>query len=75
MMMSLWRNLMIRRGMVPRIEGMRIYFLNNQAPGFSYALAVSSNITLNRTTKIMRIFGGPVSFTLGLLAAFVHLRR
>ncbi|MGZ8908208.1 MAG: hypothetical protein ACXW1U_21105, partial [Methylobacter sp.] len=37
------RNLMIRRGMVPRIEGLRLHFINNQALGLFSALAASSN--------------------------------
>jgi hypothetical protein len=33
MMMSLTRNLMIRRGMVPRNEGLRLHSINNRALG------------------------------------------
>jgi len=42
-MLSLTRYLMIRREMLPRIEGMRLYFINNQTLGFFSALAASSN--------------------------------
>jgi hypothetical protein len=45
-MLSLSRNLMIRGGMLPRSEGLRLHFINNQTPGFFSALAASSNPTL-----------------------------
>jgi hypothetical protein len=48
MMLSLMCNLMIRRGMVPRSEGLRLYFIVNQEAGLFSAIAASSNITLKR---------------------------
>jgi hypothetical protein len=44
-------NLMIRRRMVPRSEGVRLYFINNQTPGFFSAIAASSNPALNQTRR------------------------
>jgi hypothetical protein len=44
MMFSLTRNIMIRRGIFPRIEGVRLYFINNLRLGFFSALAASSNL-------------------------------
>jgi len=32
-MLSLTRNLMTRRGMGPRCEGLKLYFMNNQTLG------------------------------------------
>jgi len=43
-MLSLWRNLMIRRGMIPRSEGLRLHFINNRALGLFLRVAASSNI-------------------------------
>jgi hypothetical protein len=42
-MMPLACNLMIRYGMLPRIEGLRLHFINNQTPRLFSALAASSN--------------------------------
>jgi hypothetical protein len=40
-------NLMIRYGMLPRIEGLRLHFINNQTPRLFSALAASSNPSFN----------------------------
>jgi hypothetical protein len=47
-MLSLMCNLMIRRRMVPRGEGVRLHFIVNQAAWLSSAIAASSNSTINR---------------------------
>jgi hypothetical protein len=54
MMVSLPCNLMIRRGMVPRSEGLRLHFIVNQEAGLFSAIAASSNMALNRSAVIMR---------------------
>jgi hypothetical protein len=46
--MPLACNLMIRYGMLPRIEGLRLHFINNQTPRLFSALAASSNMALKR---------------------------
>lgn len=48
MMLSLTRNLIIRRGMIPRNEGLRLHFINNQTLGIFSALAASSNNNFER---------------------------
>ena len=55
-MLSLWRNLMIRDGMFPRIEGLRLHFISEQTLGVFSALAASSNMALNRSAVIMRFY-------------------
>jgi hypothetical protein len=52
-MLSLPCNLMIRRRMLPRSEGLRLHFIVNQAAWLFSALAASSNIDFNLT----QIFG------------------
>ena len=47
MMMSLTGNLMIRRGMIPRYEGVRLHFINIQASRPFSALAAPSNNRIN----------------------------
>jgi hypothetical protein len=42
-MVSLPCNLMIRRGMVPHSEGLRLHFIVNQKAGLFSAIAASSN--------------------------------
>jgi hypothetical protein len=49
--MPLACNLMIRYGMLPRIEGLRLHFINNQTPRLFSALAASSNMELNRSAE------------------------
>ena len=49
MMMSLTGNLMIRRGMIPRYEGVRLRFINIQASRPFSALAAPSNKLLKPT--------------------------
>lgn len=48
-MFSLTRNLMIRTGMFPRNEGLRLHFIKYQAPRLFSALAASSNNALKPT--------------------------
>jgi hypothetical protein len=48
---SLPCNLMIRRGMVPHSEGLRLHFIVNQKAGLFSAIAASSNKTLNQTRR------------------------
>ena len=54
MVLSLCRNLMIRRVMFPRSEGVRLHFINYQTLGFFSALAASSNplVILNNYFRI-----------------------
>jgi hypothetical protein len=46
--MSLSSNLMIRRGMIPRSEGLRLHFINNRVMRLFLRVAASSNIALKR---------------------------
>jgi len=48
-MVSLAGNLMIRRRMVPRSEGLRLHFIVNQEAGLFSAIAASSNMALKPT--------------------------
>ena len=50
-MFSLTRNLMIRIGMFPRNEGLRLHFIKYQAPRLFSALAASSNQRVNLTVN------------------------
>jgi hypothetical protein len=45
-MLSLTRNLMIRSGMFPRNEGLRLHFIKYQASRLFSALAASSNLVI-----------------------------
>ena len=47
-MLLLSSNLMIRRGIIPRSEGLRLHFINNRALGLFLRVAASSNLTLKR---------------------------
>jgi hypothetical protein len=53
--MPLACNLMIRYGMLPRIEGLRLHFINNQTPRLFSALAASSNILLDKRNNRLEI--------------------
>ncbi len=55
-MVSLTRNLMIRRRMLPRNEGLRLHFIVNQAAGLFSALAASSNNRMHSDSKKRRSF-------------------
>jgi hypothetical protein len=46
-MRSLTRNLMIRSGMLPRNEGVRLHFMNYQTLGIFSTLAASSTMIKN----------------------------
>jgi hypothetical protein len=77
-MLSLMCNLMLRRRMVPRGEGVRLHFIVNQAAWLFSAIAASSNPTLNRSAEakyvhLFKSFGPrPVSFALGLSPCLRH---
>jgi hypothetical protein len=45
--MSLSSNLMIRRGMIPLSEGLRLHSINNRALGLFLRVAASSNKRIN----------------------------
>lgn len=55
-MVSLTSNLMIRRGMSTLKEGVRLHFMNYLPIGIFSALAASSNMALNRSAVIMRLY-------------------
>jgi len=50
---------MIRGGMLPRSEGLRLHFINNRAMGLFLRVAASSNMPLNRSAEAMQfcLFG------------------
>ena len=63
-MVSLTCNLMIRRGMSPLKEGVRLYFMNYLPFGIFSALAASSNHAINPDSEKRRFLVAPL-FTAG----------